>query len=295
MSLQSMTGFARVDGADERAAWFFEARSVNGKGLDVRLRFPPGFDALEAPIRALAAERFRRGNINIALTVQRAGAPLEIRVNEAALEQVMSAASRVGARVGAGQVSPDAIFATKGVLEVVELAEDEAQRQARLDALVAGCADCLDALAASRHAEGTKLKQALSGQIDDIENLTRRIAGSKARQPDQIASRLAQQVARLLDTSSSLDADRLHQEAVVLATRADVAEELTRLQAHIASARDLLAENAAVGRRLDFLAQEFNREANTICAKSNDTEVTQAGMALKVVIDQVREQVQNVE
>lgn len=295
MSLNSMTGFARVDGSDVAATWYFEARSVNGKGLDVRLRFPPGFEALEAPVRALAAVRFKRGNINISLHIQRTGTPVEIRVNEAALEQVLAAAKLIADRSGGGPVSADQLFAAKGVLEVAEVAEGEAERQQRQLMLLESCEACLDALVVARREEGRKLKVALEAHIDEIAALSDKIATSKARQPDVIAARLAQQVTRLMQSAIELDAQRLHQEAVLLATRADVAEELTRLGAHVASARELLGEAAAVGRRLDFLAQEFNREANTICSKSNDTEVTKAGMALKVVIDQLREQVQNVE
>lgn len=295
MTLNSMTGFARCDGGDESASWYWEARSVNGRGLDVRVRLPPGVEELEAQVRAAVSKTFTRGNVSVSLSMQRHGAPVEIRINEAALEQVIAAGRIIEERVFGAAITSDAVMAVKGVLEVAEVAEADDIRNARSEALHASFQTCLAELAKARGAEGAKLFGALDGQVKEIAKLTDQIAASPARTPDAIVSRLRAQVGRLKTADETLDEARLHQEALLLVTRADIEEELTRLRAHVETARELLAEDAAVGRRLDFLAQEFNREANTICSKSNDAEVTQLGMALKVVIDQMREQVQNVE
>lgn len=291
-----MTGFARAEGATDTANWYWEARSVNGKGLDVRLRLPPGTEELETAIRQGVAQAFKRGNVSVNLSLQRRTGGVEIRVNEEGLAQVLAAAKRVEDALGPGPaLSADALLNVRGVLETVEAEESEEARQLRSEELLATFGACLEDLARSRRSEGAKIADVLSRHVEEIEALVGKIAASPARQPEAIASRLAALVSRLRSADETLDPDRLHQEAVLIATRVDVEEEISRLHAHIKAARELLAEDAAVGRRLDFLAQEFNREANTICSKSNDIEITQAGMALKVVIDQLREQVQNVE
>jgi len=227
--------------------------------------------------------------------MKRTTAPVEIRVNEDALQQVMRAAQRVDEVLGSGPVSTDAALSIRGVLEVVEADEADAARDRRHERLLADLAACLDGLAQARACEGESLAGTISGQIEEIARLASVIELAPARLPEAIAERLRHQVRRLIDGADELDEARLHQEVALLATRADIAEELDRLRAHVGAARALLADEGAVGRRFDFLAQEFNREANTICSKSNDTAVSQAGMALKVVIDQLREQVQNVE
>lgn len=291
-----MTGFARTEGASETASWFWEARSVNGKGLDVRMRLPTGTEELEAPVRQRVASVFKRGNISVNLSLQRRSGGVEIRINEAALAQVVAAAKRIEDALGPGPaMSPDALLGVRGVLETGDVEESDEARQARNDALLASFDQCLVALAEARGSEGRTIAEVLLGHVDEIETLVEQIAASPARQPEAIAARLATLIARLKMADETLDADRLHQEAVLIATRVDVEEEIARLRAHVVAARALIAEDGAVGRRLDFLAQEFNREANTICSKSNDIEITKAGMALKVVIDQLREQVQNVE
>lgn len=290
-----MTGFARCDGSDDTASWYWEARSVNGKGLDIRLRLPVGADELEAPIREAVSQKLTRGNINISLSMQRRNAPVEIQVNAAALDQVVAASQIIEKRVGGAPISPDAVMAAKGVLEIAEATEDETVRKARAENLLASFRSCLSDLVIARGGEGYKLADTLQAQVDDIARITDEIAASPVRAPEAIVERLKTQVSRLRLADESLDEARLYQEVALLVTRADIEEELTRLRAHVDAARGLLAEKSAVGRRLDFLAQEFNREANTICSKSNDAQVTQLGMALKVVIDQMREQVQNVE
>jgi uncharacterized protein (TIGR00255 family) len=290
-----MTGFGRADGSRDGQTWIWEVRSVNGRGLDVRLRMPPGSDAIEARAREAVARRFNRGNVSINLQVQRVTGATEIRLNEAALAQVMAAAERVRELTGGPSPSVDALLAMRGVLEVVEPVEDEAAQKARHEAILASLEVALDGLAETRAAEGERLATAIRAQIDDIRRQVRIVRDSPARRPEAIRERLAEQVRKLLDTGASFDSERLHQEAVMLATRADVAEELERLDAHIAAAADLLAESAPVGRKLDFLMQEFNREANTLCSKANANDITRAGLALKTVIDQMREQVQNIE
>jgi uncharacterized protein (TIGR00255 family) len=295
MSIKSMTGFARADGADEGAVWHWELRSVNGRGLDVRLRLPPGNEQLEPQVREVASRHLARGSVSITLVSERRQWGQQIRLNEQALAQVLEAAARVREVAGASPPSADGLISVKGVLEVVEHVEDADVTGARHAAMLASLDEALVSLVAARAGEGARLAAVLNAQIDEIEKLVDIVRRSPARTPVAIAERLRAQVARLTDGASALDPDRLHQEAVLLATRADVEEELQRLSAHISAARELLGENGAVGRKLDFLAQEFNREANTLCSKAGDVEISRAGLALKTVIDQLREQVQNIE
>ena len=295
MPLNSMTGFGRADGSRDGQSWIWEVRSVNGRGLDQRLRLPPGADAIEARARDAVAKRFNRGNLSINLQVQRITGATEIRLNEAALAQVMTAAERVRALTGGEAPRVEALLSIRGVLEVVEPVDDEAAQKARQEEMLASLEIALDGLAETRAAEGERLAAAILAQLDEIRRQVAIVRMSPSRTPAAIQERLAEQVRKLLDASASFDAERLHQEAVMLATRADVAEELERLDAHIAAAHDLLAEGAPVGRKLDFLMQEFNREANTLCSKANANDITRAGLALKTVIDQMREQVQNIE
>ncbi len=297
MTIQSMTGFARSQGSRGSVAWHWEVRSVNGRGLDVRLRVPPGYDSLEPKVREVAARHFVRGSLNVSLQVRSEGAPTQIRLNEAALQQVLAAAAIVGSALeGAPRPSVEGILGVRGVLETVEAAEDEAEQAARTAAMLETLDAALLGLVAARQAEGARLAEVLSAQVGEVERLTAAVAASPVRSAEAIRARLREQVARLMDASAGqFDADRLHQEAVLLATRADVEEELKRLGAHVAAARELIGASEPVGRKLDFLAQEFNREANTLCSKANDTDVTRLGLALKTVIDQMREQVQNIE
>ncbi len=293
--LKSMTGFARTDGAVGQFSWAWEVRSVNGRNLDVRLRLAPGLDVLEPRVREAVANRFQRGSLQISLTTKRDEGGTIVRLNEIVLGQVIAAATRVRELTGAPPPSVEGLLAQRGVLEIGEPAEVEGAADARTSALLASFDQALDGAVRARAAEGERLRIVLLDQVAEIERLTALIATDPSRSVEAQRCRLAEQVARLLDASQSFDAARLHQEAVMAAARADVEEELKRLAAHTAAARDLLASHTAVGRKLDFLAQEFNREANTICSKANDIAVTSAGMLLKVVIDQFREQVQNIE
>jgi uncharacterized protein (TIGR00255 family) len=235
------------------------------------------------------------GSVTISLNAEGRDGAQEIRLNEAALMQVVKATERIRALTGADAPRADGLIAIKGVLEVVERQESEAEAQERTSPMLATLEEALSALVRARAAEGERLKTVLISQIDDMERLVAAVEVSPARTPAAIEKRLAEQVSRLIDPATGFDPVRLHQEAVLLATRADVEEELKRLRSHIKAARDLLDEDGAVGRKLDFLAQEFNREANTLCSKANDVEITRSGLALKTLIDQMREQVQNIE
>lgn len=296
MAISSMTGFARTDGTAEGLAWTWELRSVNGRGLDVRLRLAPGFDAIEAGVREAIARRLTRGNVSVTLQVEKRNGTGAVRLNENLLADLIKAADRAVALAGGSRPDTSALLAMKGVLEVGESAlEDPSVRAEREKLLLASFEEAAEKLATSRRAEGTKIEAVLLDQVAQIERLAGEVRASPSRTPDSIRTRLKDMIARLLEANASFDEERLHQEAVMAATRADVEEELARLDAHVVAAREILGESGAVGRKLDFLAQEFNREANTICSKANAVDVTRLGLSLKSVIDQLREQVQNVE
>lgn len=290
-----MTGFARADGAGDAYRWTWELRSVNGKGLDIRLRLPAGFEHLEIPARERLGARLSRGNVQAALTAQSQAGATRIRINDEVLAEVVKAMERIAGRIDVQPPTLDGILSVRGVVETIEVVEDEAVRAALAAGILADLDAALADLAADRLREGAAIAAVLQNRLDEIERLVRAVEASPARTPDAIRARLAEQVAALLGAAPALDPDRLHQEAVLLAARADVREEIDRLDAHVAAARALLAEGGPVGRRLDFLAQEFNREVNTICSKSNDRAVTALGLELKAAVDQFREQVQNLE
>ncbi|MCL4768007.1 MAG: YicC family protein [Hyphomicrobiaceae bacterium] len=295
MTLKSMTGFARADGAAGSTRWHWEVRSVNGRGLDLRLKLPPGHETLEPRVREAVSRRLARGSVAIALTVKREEGVSQIRLNPDLLQQVLTAAERVRVAVGGSGASVDSLLAVKGVLEIVEAAESEEEAEARTRAMFASLEAALEGIQAARAAEGARLRAVLIELLSAIERCVGTISDSPARSPEAVRRRLREQVARLLEASTSLDEARLYQEAALLATRADSEEELQRLKAHIAAARELLDTGEPVGRRLDFLSQEFNREANTLCSKSNDGEITRMGLQLKALIEQMREQIQNIE
>lgn len=296
MPLNSMTGFARVEGSYGAARWHWELRSVNGKGLDARFRLPPGLDRLDARLRAELARHLRRGNCQITLTMDRTAEASPLRVNREALRAVVDAVGELRRTMETAPPRPEGILALKGVLENAEdIEETEEERAAFEEALVNSFAEAAAALAQARAEEGAKLESVLLGQTDIIEKLTADAAACPAAAPEAIKARLMAQVNELLGASPSLSEERLAQEAAILATKVDIREELDRLAAHVAQARELLASAEPVGRRLDFLTQEFNREANTLCSKAADVSLTRIGLDLKTVIDQFREQVQNVE
>ncbi len=293
--MKSMTGFGRAEGASGNASWYFEIRSVNGRGLDLRTRLPNGNDALEPRMREAVQKRITRGNVTVNLQFDKTAAAPEIRLNEAALAQVAAAAERVRQITGGLPAATEGLLSLRGVLEVVEVTETEAEQAARMFAMMATFETALDQFVENRAAEGGRLAAILAAEVAEIETLVGRVVASPARKPEAITARLNEQIQRLLGTSNSFEPERLHQEAVLIATRADVEEELQRLAVHIAAARDLIAEDVPVGRKFDFLTQEFNREANTLCSKANDPEISRCGLAMKVLIDQMREQVANIE
>jgi uncharacterized protein (TIGR00255 family) len=295
MALASMTGFARADGASGFYQWGWELKSVNAKGLELRLRLPPGWDAVEIPVRHKATEVLARGTVYANLTVGRDGIAPVVRVNESVLAAVLDTIGNVAHRVDAAPPSLDGILALKGVIEVSEPEEREEERRAAESAVIAGFATALAGLSEMRRHEGEALRRVLMARLDEIAALAARAEAAPGRRPEAIKARLAEQVALLLDSSDRFDPDRLHQEAILIASKADVREELDRLAAHVAQARRLLAAGGPAGRKLDFLAQELNRETNTLCAKSNDVELTNIGLELKSVVEQFREQVQNLE
>ncbi|KAB2915044.1 MAG: YicC family protein [Hyphomicrobiaceae bacterium] len=295
MTIKSMTGFARADGTDGPVSWHWELRSVNGRGLDLRMRLAPGFEALEPRVREAVAKRISRGSVSVNLNVKRSEGATEIRLNESALRQVLAAMARLQAMTEAAPPRAEALLGIRGVLEFVEPQESEAEARARVETMLAGLAQALDGMVGARAAEGRRLEAVIREQLAAIERLVATVAALPARTTEAVRQRLREQLARLFEAGAPLDEARLYQEAAMLATRADVEEELKRLGAHVAAARELLASPEPAGRRLDFLAQEFNREANTLCSKANDADTTRAGLELKAVIDQMREQVQNIE
>lgn len=295
MALSSMTGFARSHGVSGTYAWAWELKSVNAKGLDVRFRLPPGWDAVDAPARSHTAQTLARGAIYANLTVTREGVAPTVRVNEPVLDAVLATITNLRGRIDAAPASLDGILAVKGVIEVSDQAENEEERRAAETAVIASFVAALAGLAEMRRTEGAALTRVLAQRLDEIAALTARAEAAPGRRPEAIKQRLAEQVTTLLAASDRFDPDRLHQEAILLAAKADIREELDRLTAHVAQATKLLSHDGAVGRRLDFLAQELNREANTLCAKSNDVELTNIGLELKSIVEQFREQVQNLE
>jgi uncharacterized protein (TIGR00255 family) len=295
MTLKSMTGFARADGVHGDTTWHWEARSVNGRTLDLRLRLPSGFDALEIRARGLAQEKLARGNCTISLWVKRESGQMEIRLNEAALRQAQAVAERAKDVTGLESPRLDMLLGMRGVVETVEGEESEEAQAALHHALIASLSAALDELVSARASEGERLQSVIEKQLAAISSLIERAAAASARQPQAILARLGEQIARLTEPGSNLDPDRLHQEALLLAAKADIQEELDRLRAHVAAANELIESNRPVGRKFEFLAQEFNREANTICSKASDIEISRTGLELKTVIDQLREQVQNIE
>ncbi|MBT4711239.1 MAG: YicC family protein [Alphaproteobacteria bacterium] len=288
-----MTGYGRAEGAADGVAWAWEIKSVNGRGLEVRSRLGNGFEHLEPEVRKRAAGLLGRGNVSVSLRVSRTGGDRQVTVNRDLLGQLLDAARDV-----AGDGPPpsvDALLAVPGVIEITEPIPSEEDREALDIALMADLDRALVALAAARGEEGGRTGEVLSGHLDTIARLTDAAGKSAATQPTAIRDKLIERINGLIDGEAAIDPERLAQEAALLAVKADVAEELDRLVGHVAGARELLEKGGLVGRQMDFLSQEFAREANTLCAKSADAELTQLGLELKAVIDRLREQVQNLE
>ena len=295
MALSSMTGFARGHGVSGAYSWAWELKSVNAKGFDLRLRLPPGWDAVEGPARNDAAQVLARGTVHGTLTVERQGVAPSVRVNEPVLAAVLATIKSLAGRVDAATPRLDGILSLKGVIDVIDEDEREEDRRAAEAAVIAGFRATVAELAAMRRLEGEALGHVLTRRMREIAVLAKRAEAAPGRRPEAIKARIVEQVAMLLDASDRFDPDRLHQEAILIASKADIREELDRLASHVAQIERLIADGGPIGRRLDFLAQELNRETNTLCSKSNDVELTNIGLELKSVVEQFREQVQNLE
>lgn len=294
MTISSMTGFSRESGFSAPFRWSWEIKTVNSKGLDLRLRLPPGFDSLEVPARAAAAAALQRGACYASLTVARESATVTARLNRELLLHLMDTLATLPRPEAIGPATLDGLLAVRGVVETGEAEEDEQALALAREHILAGFDTALRQLREMRKGEGAALNTVLTQKLDRIEALTRAADASPARQPQAIRDRLAHALAQISDIGR-FDEARLHQEAVLLAAKADIREELDRLYSHVDAARKLLADGGAVGRRLDFLAQEFGRETNTLCSKSNDVSLTALGLELKVEVEQLREQAQNIE
>lgn len=295
MSLASMTGFARAQGSSGCYSWAWELKSVNAKGLDLRLRLPQGWDSIELPVRAALSRGIARGTITATLTVDRIGAVPTVKVNEEVLASLIDTIGKVAKLAHVNPPTLDGILALRGVIEVVESEENQEDRRSGESAIISGYEEALAELIQMRRNEGAILVKILGERVDQIAKLTAAAAASPARTPEAFRARLTEQVKALSATGEKFDTDRLHQEAILLATKADICEELDRLVAHVDAIRKLLAGGGQIGRKLDFLAQELHRESNTLCAKACDISLVAIGLDLKAAIEQFREQVQNLE
>ena len=292
--LHSMTGFARTDGNHESSRWTWEIKSVNGRGLEVRFRMPHGFDFLEPALRARVSAFMKRGSVNASLNLKAGSAPMQLQLNEQALAQVLPMLDTLAKKIDCEKPRPESILNIRGVVDQVDH-EPDADAQANLGKAIAASFDqAVELLNATRVSEGAAMASVLSAQFDEIEKLTNAARQEDSASPTAIRDRLKAQIENLL-ADGTMDESRLAQEAALLAVKADIREELDRLDAHIEAARELLVQGGAVGRKLDFLSQEFNREANTLCSKAPSMSLKRIGLDLKAVIDQMREQIQNVE
>ena len=288
-----MTGFAHAEGEADGISWIWEVKSVNGRALELRLRLPAGFEPIEPQLRAALAQRCRRGNISANLAVTRLTPPV-IRINRAMLAQIVALLRELSGEIDAAPPRLDGLVGMRGVIETVEDDPDDIV-EARRAAVLAGWSVALDRLAAARSEEGARLAAILADQRGALASLVEAASGCAAAQPTAIRARLETLLAELSGLAPSMPEERVAQELAMLVSRADVREELDRLRAHIAQIGDLFERGEAIGRQLDFLCQELNREANTLCSKSADIELTRIGLSLKAAIEQFREQVQNLE
>lgn len=295
MAIASMTGFAREAGTTGPFQWAWEIKSVNGRGLDIRLRTPPGLDAAGEDARQKLQKGLTRGAVQAGLTINRAAIAPRVRVNSEALQALLATLRDMDLPSGIAPATMDGLLSVRGIVEVDEEVDDPAVQAALLTDLGHGMDRALASLVAVRKGEGQALRTVILAQLDTMASLVDAADACPARSPEAVRARLAAQVAALLEASAALDPVRLHQEAALIAAKADIREELDRLRAHLEQARAVILEGGPVGRRLDFLAQEFGRETNTLCAKANDVSLSRIGLDLKAVVEQFREQVQNVE
>lgn len=295
--LNSMTAFASATGTHQAHGWTWDLRSVNGKGLDLRLRVPDWIEGLETALRARLGKALTRGNVNLSLRVHAEDQSGQLTVNDALLDDILTAMAHVEARamqtgVTLAPSTPADLLAMRGVLDAGGGDQDTAPLR---DALLKDFETLLTGFLEMRASEGAALRSILSGQLDQIAELVEQAAAAAQARQGQMAETLRAQLARVTDNADPVDEPRVAQELALIAVKSDITEELDRLRAHVDAARDLLSQGVPIGRKLDFLSQEFNREANTLCAKSQHTGLTAIGLDLKAVIDQMREQVQNVE
>ncbi len=296
MSLSSMTGFARAEGNLEETQWTIELRSVNGRGLDMRMRLPNGYEVLDSLFRKTISEKLSRGNISVNFNIKKTQTESLTELNTLAFNDLLKAARQASDISGLPMPELGTLLTSRNILKDVEKQETDEKLQELNTHITKSFNSALQDLISARKSEGQKLKDVISERLKSIKHLTDAAEKLEERQPEAIKERLKQSLQTLLDQENQeLDENRLHQEAMIIATRADIAEELDRLKAHVAQAEELLIKNEPVGRRFDFLCQEFNREANTICSKSNAKKLTYIGLELKNIIDQLREQVQNIE
>jgi uncharacterized protein (TIGR00255 family) len=290
-----MTGFGRAAGAADNLTWAWELKSVNGRTLDIRLRLPAGYDHLEPQARKAIGQACRRGSLQATLTLERGTTAGGVRINEALLVGLLKDLNTIARRHDLPPVELAALLHVRGVIEADDGRGDAAVAGPPNAMLLASLDDAIAMLADSRSREGAALRDVLENQLASMAETLEAAVAARDAQGDLLRQRLAEQVRELLDSSDRFDPARLHQEAALLATKADVREELDRFAAHIAAARDLLRQAEPIGRRLDFLAQEFGREANTTCSKAGSMALTEIGLKLKSLVEQFREQVQNVE
>ena len=295
--IRSMTGFASASGALEGWSWSWELRAVNGKGFDLRLRVPDWVEGLEVALRKQVTAEVARGNITCNLRIASAENDGTLQVNTAQVDTLLAALQEIEARAMDAGVSlapsrASDILTMRGVLEQSDQAQDI---DALREVLLAEFPAVLEDFNAMRRQEGAALADVMQDQLNEVETLAAKAAALADARKEDAAVNLRRDLARVMDNSEGADADRVAQELALIAVKADVTEEIDRLAAHVTAARALIGQGGPVGRKLDFLMQEFNREANTLCAKAQSTELTTVGLALKAVIDQMREQVQNVE
>lgn len=295
MSIASMTGFARTSGAVGDFLWTWELKAVNGRSLDVRCRVPQGFEALDGLVRQAAADQLKRGNISANLTVDDIASRGRLSVNRGALDQILLLVTELQGKLDARAPSLDGLLGLKGVLEIETPPVEAHVMTKRQQAIEAGLRQAMTELGAMRQIEGARLGQLVLSHLDEVERLRVASAETAGTQPINIRQRLEEQLKKLMPEGVPVDPERLVQELAIIAGRADVREEIDRLAAHVAAARDLIKKGGAVGRKLDFLCQEFNREANTLCSKAADLALTNLGIELKAAIEQLREQIQNIE
>ncbi len=295
MSVSSMTGFARVEGAESGFSWAWEIKSVNARSLDIRVRLPAGMDSIESELRSLVPKRLMRGNIFANLTLNKTSNSHDISINTDVLGNLIEIAKQFSKTHNVPLLGLDGLLSIRGVIEVKEEEETKQQKKELEDIILVGLGKALDQLVKSRYDEGENLRVSVENHLNCIEQYVEEACNIVSTQQSFFSERLLRQVKSLSDAMPALTEERLVQEATLLAVRADITEELDRLSAHIQGARELILNGSPLGRKLDFLCQEFNRETNTICSKSSNLDLTRVGLGLKASIEQMREQIQNLE